>query len=69
MKKTDYSTKISEIESKFGNHDHDEYITSSEFNKLTTENFKARLSQANLVTKTDFNAKLASLNKEITSNK
>ena len=29
----------------------------------------ARLAQANLVTKTDFDAKLQSLNKEITSNK
>ena len=37
-----------------------------EFNKLTAENFGARLAQANLVTKTDFDAKLSSLNKKIT---
>ena len=53
VKKTDYNTKINEIENKI-NHDHDKYITPSEFNKLTTENFAARLAQANLVTKTDF---------------
>ena len=39
-------------------------ITTSEFIKLTAENFKARLAQANLVTKTDFDTKLTSLNKE-----
>ena len=37
------------------NHDHNhKYITTSEFNKLTTGNFKARLVQADIVTKTDF---------------
>ena len=68
FKKTDYNTKISETD-KVSDHDHDEYITISEFNKLTTENFKARLAQANLVTKTDFNTKLKKLNKKINSNK
>ena len=42
VKKTDYNTKISEIESKVSNHNHDGYITTLEFNKLTTENFKVR---------------------------
>ena len=50
-------------------HDHDKYITSREFNKLTAGNFAARLAQANLITKTNFDAKLPSLNKEIISNK
>ena len=63
--KIDYNTKISDIEKKVTDPDHDEYITISEFNKLTTENVKARLAQANVVTKTD--AKLTSLNKKITS--
>ena len=40
---TGVENKISETESKVNNHDHDEYITTSEFNKLTVENFKARL--------------------------
>ena len=41
-------------ENKVTNHDHDKYITTSEFNKLTIENFKARLAQANLVKKDIF---------------
>ena len=69
MKKTEYDAKILDIENKVTNHDHDEYITTSEFNKLTTENFKARLAQVNLVTKTDFDTKLQNLNRKITSNK
>ena len=45
------TTKINETENKVNNHDHDEYITTSEFVKLTSENFKSRLAKANLVTK------------------
>ena len=40
-----------------------------EFNTLAADVFNARLAQANLVTKTDFDAKLSSLNRKITSNK
>ena len=69
MKKTDYDTKISDIEKKIADHNHDKYITTQEFNKLTTEDFNARLAQANLITKKDFDAKLQSLSKRITSNK
>ena len=58
VKKTDYNAKILNIENKLTNQDHDKYITTSEFNKLTTENFKARLAQANLITKGNFDAKL-----------
>ena len=60
--KIDYSTKISDIEKKIIDHNHGKYITTPEFNKLTTENFKGRLAQANLVTKTDFDTKLQGLN-------
>ena len=67
--KTDYNTKISDIENKIPDHDHNKYITTSEFNKLKTENFKGRLKQAALVTKTDFDNKPQRLNKRITSNK
>ena len=56
VKKIDYDTKISEFEKKFTDHNHDKYITTAEFNKLTAENFPARLAQANLITKTDFDA-------------
>ena len=60
---------MSDIEKKNTDHNHEKYITISEFNKLTTENFNARLVQANLITKTDFDSRLQSLNKRITSNK
>ena len=69
LKKTDYNIKITGIENKISNHNHDKYIDTSEFNKLTVDVFNARIAQANLVTKTDFDAKLASLNRKITSNK
>ena len=49
--------------------DHDKYISTSEFNNLIAKIFAARLAQAYLVTKTDFDTKLISLNKKINSNK
>ena len=54
VKKTYYDINITEVKIS----DHDKYITTSEFNKLTTENFAA-----NLVTKTDFDNKLTAFNK------
>ena len=69
VKKTDYNTKITEVENKLNNQNHDKHIDTSEFNKLAADFFNARLAQANLITKTDFDAKLSSLNKKITSNK
>ena len=62
-KKTEYNTKVSEIEKKVTDHDHDKYITTSEFNNLTAKSFAARLAQANLVRKTDFDTKLIRLKK------
>ena len=54
IKKTDYDTKISEIEKKFTDHDHsNKCITTQEFNKLTSENFAPRLAQPNLASKDD----------------
>ena len=69
VKKTDYNTKISEIETKLTNRDHDKYITTSEYNNLAAGVFTARLAQANLLTKTDFDDKVRSLNQKINSNK
>ena len=69
VRKTDYDTKITDIENKLINHNHDEYIDTSEFNTLATNIFNTRLAQANLITKTDFGAKLSSLNRKITKNK
>ena len=78
--KTDCNTKINEFERKITDHNHDKYITTTEFNqkKLTSEKFAARLKQANLAcksdivnfaNKTDFDDKIKNLNKKITSNK
>ena len=47
VRKTEYDTKVNEIEKKITDRSHEEYITAPEFNKLTAENFAARL-QANL---------------------
>ena len=69
VKKTDYNTKITEIENKLNNHNHDKQITTPEFNNLAADVFNARLAQANLITKTDFDATLSSLNRTITKNK
>ena len=53
-KKTDYNTKISEIQNNITTgHDHDKSITTQEFNKLTSENFTARLKQASLANRND----------------
>ena len=62
VKKTDYNTKITNIENKLNNHNRDKYIDTSKFNTLASNIFNARLAQANLITKTDFDAKLSSLN-------
>ena len=69
VKKADYNTKISELEKKLTDHNHDKYITTPQFNTLTASVFNAGLAQANLIAKTDFGAKLSSLNRKITSNK
>ena len=69
VKKTDYDTKVTEIENKLNNHNHDKYNDTQEFNKIAANVFNARIAQANLVTKTDFDDKLSHRNRKITSNK
>ena len=75
------NTKISEVENKILDASslvtitalkvpgHAKYIASQEFDKLTAENFAARLKQGNLVSKTNFDNKLISFNRKMTSNK
>ena len=65
VKKTNYDTKISELEKKGTDHNHDKYITTPEFNTLAADVFNARLAQANLITKTNFDGKFSSLNRKI----
>ena len=69
VKKTDYNTKITDIENILNNHNHDKYVATSEFNTLAANIFNSRLAQPNLITKTDYDAKLSSLNRKITANK
>ena len=57
------------MKKKLNNNNHDKYIDTSEFNKLAFDVFNERLAQANLITKTDFDAKLSNLNRKITQNK
>ena len=69
VKKTDYNTKITEIENKLNNHNHDKYIDTQEFNKLAADVFNARLAKANLVAKTFFDNTVSSLHTKIEANK
>ena len=41
------------------------YIDTPEFNRLAADVFNARLAQANLITKTDFDAKLSILTEKL----
>ena len=69
IKKKYYDTKITKIENKLNNHNHDKYITAPEFNTLAADVFNTRLSQVTLVTKTDFDNTISSLDSEIAGNK
>ena len=69
LEKIDYSTKVHETEKKLLDHNHDKYITTPEFDKLTAEIFAARFVQANSVAKTNIDNKLTNLNEKIISNK
>ena len=57
------------LKKKITHYKYDKYIITPEFSKLTAENLAARLAQANLITKTDFDNKRSSLNKKNTLNK
>ena len=62
VKKPDYNTKISEIEKKIIDHNHDKYITTPEFNTMTADVFNARLAaQTDIIRKPEFNFKLKAL--------
>ena len=68
VNKTNYDTKITEIENKLNNHNHNQHIDTQEFNKSTTDVFNARLAQANLITKTEFDSRFSGLNRKNTAN-
>ena len=69
VNKTDYNTKVTEIEDKLNNHNHNKYIDTEQFNKLTADAFTAGMAQANLITKTESDSRLSSLNRKNTANK
>ena len=47
---TENLQKLTEIENKLNDHNHDKYIDTSKFNKFAVDVFNARLTQANLIT-------------------
>ena len=69
VKETDYNIKISDIEKKITDHDHNKYISTSEFNTLAADVLNARLKQANLTTKRDLDTELKKISDRVTSNK
>ena len=78
MKKTIYNIKNNKTKRKITDHGHNYYITTQEFSKLTSEEFASRLAQASFASKndiavliktTDFDDKLKTLSKKVTSNK
>ena len=69
VNKSDYNSKICETENKVSDHNYDKCITTPEFNILAARVFNARLAQAYLVTKTDFDAKLKKNCDRVTSHK
>ena len=44
--KPDHDANILDIEKKVTDHDHDKYIITPEFNKLTVENFAGKISKS-----------------------
>ena len=69
VKKTDDNVKVTETENKLNDHNHDKYIPTPEFNTLDADVFNARLAQPVLVTKTDFDNAVSSLDSKIAINK
>ena len=78
IKKLTMTDKLGDFEKKTLDHGHGKYITTQEFNNLTAYNFTVRFAQAKLAAKDDiadfvkekdFDNKLKSINKKVTSNK
>ena len=58
IKKQIITQKLLKLKKKLTDHNHDKYIITPECNTLAVSAFNARLAQENLITKTDFDAKL-----------
>ena len=68
VKKTYYYAKITEIEKTLTDHNHDNYITTPDFNALAAV-FNARLARENLMAKPNFGNTVSSLDNKIATNK
>ena len=68
LKKNRLQCKVTESEKKLNNDNHDKYITTPEFITLAAV-FNARIAQANLVAKTNFDNTVSSLDNKIAENK
>ena len=69
LQKKEYDTKITGIEKKLIDHNHDKYITTIKFNNLAADVFNVKLTQVSLVTKTDFDKSVSSLDSKIAASK
>ena len=70
LKKTDYNTKISDIEKKIIDRNHDKYITTPKCNTMAADVFNARLAaQTDLIRKPEFAFKLKGISDRVTKNK
>ena len=70
VKRTDNNTKISDIGKKITDHNHDKYITTSEFNAMAASFFNVRLAaQADLIRKPEFDFKLKGISDRVSKNK
>ena len=69
VKKTDYNTKVTEIENKLNNRNHDKYITNRDFNTLAADVVNTRSKTSTFSDKkTDFDALLSIYNTRVSSN-
>ena len=69
VNKANYDIKISELEKKLTDHNHDKYITTPEFNTLAADAFNTRSAKTNLIKKADFNTRMSSIENKIAENK
>ena len=69
VNKANYDIKISELEKKLTDHNHDKYITTPEFNNLAADAFNTRSAKINLIKKADFNTRMSSIENKIAENK
>ena len=69
VKKNDYNTKISDIEKKTTDHNHDKYITTPEFNSFSSRGFYCKTSTSKFSDKNRFYTRLKDISDQITSNK